>query len=43
MHSGFGKLDVDVKDCWLSEESFISIMTSAIAIKYYSSGSYLFK
>ncbi len=25
---GFGKLDLDVKDCWLSEESFISTMTS---------------
>lgn len=40
---GFGKLDLDVKDCWLSEESFISTMTSAIAVKHCGSGGYSFK
>jgi hypothetical protein len=34
---------VDVKDCWLSEESFILIMTSAITVKYCGSGGYSFK
>ena len=40
---GFGKLELDVKDCWLSEESFISTVTSAIAVKHCGSGGYSFK
>jgi hypothetical protein len=40
---GFGKLDEDVKECWLSEESFVSTVTSTIAVKHCGGGGYSFK
>ena len=40
---GFGKLDEDIKECWLSEESFASTVTSTIAVKHCGSGGYSFK